>query len=127
MKSRHIRDKTLAGIYELDGDTLIVCFAKPGEPRPTEFTTQHGTAFIYCFQKATDAASRQLRSKRKSRVAQQVSGPPELFESLEDVGALPTCQPRPGFNHLRQTGIRNGTQKCSAQMSDCSIPREIVR
>lgn len=28
------------GIYELDGDTLKICFAAAGKPRPTEFTTK---------------------------------------------------------------------------------------
>lgn len=42
------RDQTLAGIYELEGDTFQVCFARPGKPRPTKFTTQNGEGFIYC-------------------------------------------------------------------------------
>jgi uncharacterized protein (TIGR03067 family) len=42
------RDQTLPGIYELKDDTLEVCFAKPGEQRPTDFTTKHGTGFLYC-------------------------------------------------------------------------------
>jgi uncharacterized protein (TIGR03067 family) len=29
--------ETSQGIYELDGDTLKVCFALPGQARPTEF------------------------------------------------------------------------------------------
>jgi uncharacterized protein (TIGR03067 family) len=41
-------DQTVPGIYELDGDTTKVCFAEPGEKRPTEFTTKRGTGFLYC-------------------------------------------------------------------------------
>jgi uncharacterized protein (TIGR03067 family) len=41
------KDKTLPGIYEIDGDKLRVCFANPGDARPTEFTTKIGTGFLY--------------------------------------------------------------------------------
>ncbi len=44
-------DQTIAGIYELEGDTLKVCFARPGEERPREFTTKSGTAFLLCIYK----------------------------------------------------------------------------
>jgi uncharacterized protein (TIGR03067 family) len=40
-------DQTLPGIYEIDGDVLKLCFAKPGSKRPTEFTTKKGTGFLY--------------------------------------------------------------------------------
>jgi uncharacterized protein (TIGR03067 family) len=39
-------DQTVPGIYELDGDNLKLCFARPGEKRPTEFTTKSGTGFL---------------------------------------------------------------------------------
>jgi hypothetical protein len=36
------KGKKQLGIYELDGDTLKSCFAKPGEERPTDFTSKPG-------------------------------------------------------------------------------------
>jgi uncharacterized protein (TIGR03067 family) len=36
------KDKELLGIYELDGDTLKICFALPGKDRPTEFKSKEG-------------------------------------------------------------------------------------
>ena len=44
-------DQTVPGIYELQGDTLKLCFARPGEERPKEFTTKSGTGFLLCVYK----------------------------------------------------------------------------
>jgi uncharacterized protein (TIGR03067 family) len=44
-------DQTVPGIYELDGETLKVCFARPGEPRPKEFGTKGDNGFLYCVYK----------------------------------------------------------------------------
>lgn len=41
------QDQTVPGIYELEGDRLKLCFARPGEARPTEFTTKAGTGFVF--------------------------------------------------------------------------------
>ncbi len=38
--------QTLLGIFDVKDDVFIVCFADPGKPRPTEFTTQNGQATI---------------------------------------------------------------------------------
>jgi uncharacterized protein (TIGR03067 family) len=44
-------DQTVPGIYELDGETLKICFARPGEDRPKNFTTKEGTGFLFCVYK----------------------------------------------------------------------------
>jgi uncharacterized protein (TIGR03067 family) len=44
-------DQTVPGIYELEGDTLKLCFARPGDERPKEFTTKTGTGFLCCVYK----------------------------------------------------------------------------
>jgi uncharacterized protein (TIGR03067 family) len=45
-------DETVPGIYQLDGDTLKLCFAMPGEKRPSEFTTKAGTgAFLVVYKR----------------------------------------------------------------------------
>jgi uncharacterized protein (TIGR03067 family) len=41
-------DETVPGIYQINDDTMKVCFAKPGNKRPTEFTSKKGGGFIYC-------------------------------------------------------------------------------
>ncbi len=44
-------DQTVPGIYEIDGDVLRLCFARPGEDRPKEFTTKDGKGFLCCVYK----------------------------------------------------------------------------
>ncbi|QEH34448.1 hypothetical protein OJF2_29870 [Aquisphaera giovannonii] len=39
-------DQTSPGIYEIQGDTLKLAFAKPGQERPTAFTTKTGPAVL---------------------------------------------------------------------------------
>ena len=44
-------DQTVPGIYELDGDTLKLCFGRPGSERPKEFTTKAGPGVLFCIYK----------------------------------------------------------------------------
>jgi uncharacterized protein (TIGR03067 family) len=50
-KDGEFEDQTVPGIYEINGDTLQVCFARPGSDRPKEFTTKEGTGFLFCVYK----------------------------------------------------------------------------
>ena len=34
--------KKQLGIYEVEGDTFKACFSKPGDERPTDFTSKPG-------------------------------------------------------------------------------------
>jgi uncharacterized protein (TIGR03067 family) len=40
------KEGVVEGIYELKGDTLKLCFTKPGGTRPTEFASKAGTANV---------------------------------------------------------------------------------
>jgi uncharacterized protein (TIGR03067 family) len=42
-KNQEGQDVTMQGIYEFDGDNYKVCFAMPGQPRPTEFKTSENS------------------------------------------------------------------------------------
>ena len=39
------KDKTVLGIYELNGDVLKFCFGGPDEKRPTEFKAKEGSGW----------------------------------------------------------------------------------
>jgi uncharacterized protein (TIGR03067 family) len=44
-------DQTVPGIYEVDGDTLRLCFSRPGAERPAEFSTKKPPGFLSCVYK----------------------------------------------------------------------------
>jgi uncharacterized protein (TIGR03067 family) len=46
-------DATVPGIYELKGDTLKLCFSRPGGERPTEFGTKAGGGLLLVVYKKT--------------------------------------------------------------------------
>jgi uncharacterized protein (TIGR03067 family) len=69
------KDQTVPGIYELDGDTMRVCFALPGHPRPTEFTTKHGSGFLYCEFKRVPPAPAPITSASASECCPRTCTP----------------------------------------------------
>jgi uncharacterized protein (TIGR03067 family) len=38
--------RTIRGIYQIEGDTLKLCFGDPSSERPKEFTAKAGTGFV---------------------------------------------------------------------------------
>jgi len=49
--SGRYKDKTLLGIYKLDGDALTVAFAEPGKDRPTGFDSKPGGGVVVAVHK----------------------------------------------------------------------------
>jgi len=49
------KGKTFPAIYEVDGDTLRICYDLSGQKRPTQFKTQPGTQlYLVTYQRAKD-------------------------------------------------------------------------
>lgn len=44
--SGQYKDKTLSGIVKVDGDTLTIAFAPPGQDRPKTFESKAGTGVV---------------------------------------------------------------------------------
>ncbi|HVS33990.1 MAG TPA: TIGR03067 domain-containing protein [Gemmataceae bacterium] len=43
--------KTSLGVYDLDGDTLKICWAPPGKDRPTDFKSAEGSGVLLAVHK----------------------------------------------------------------------------
>jgi uncharacterized protein (TIGR03067 family) len=45
------KDKTLVGIFKLDGDTLTIAFAEPGKERPKDYESKEGSGVVLAVMK----------------------------------------------------------------------------
>src|SRR5262249_40196549 len=69
----------MLGIYEIDGDTLKVCFDEEGEKRPTEFKSAPGSqTFVNVHQRVKKRSKRENRRRRASNGVQ--SGPDQALQ-----------------------------------------------
>jgi uncharacterized protein (TIGR03067 family) len=48
-----VKGQTVEEIYEIDGDTLKICFVMPGNKRPAEFKSEAGSGhFLFTYKRA---------------------------------------------------------------------------
>ena len=100
------------GIYELGENTRKMCFAPPGKPRPTEFSTMSGTEHILVtFERDKDAAINKDRKQIEGTwraIALEVSGNKAM---VEDAKKLTVVNGSDGTWSLRSEGkeISKGT------------------
>jgi uncharacterized protein (TIGR03067 family) len=68
MYSNAGREKIPAdGIYEIDGDELLICLAQPGAPAPTKLATEKGDSrLLLTLHRATQAAQADTNSETKA-------------------------------------------------------------
>ena len=59
-------DRTTPGIYELKGQTLKLCFARPDDRRPDEFATGRGTGYILLVYESQDTLTSITRGPSRS-------------------------------------------------------------
>jgi uncharacterized protein (TIGR03067 family) len=68
------------GIYALDGDTLKICFAHPGEPRPTTLTSQAGSKTMLFSLQRTAAVKEDIATQKAEGTTESLKNLPKLIE-----------------------------------------------
>jgi uncharacterized protein (TIGR03067 family) len=87
-----IMDKTALGIYQLDKNTLKLCTAEPGEPRPKDFKAEGDKRLLVTLQRGPTAAADEARL---------APGAAEAAAECAQEGALKTAS----ANNLKIIGI----------------------
>src|SRR5205823_6832459 len=75
--------QTLLGIYEIESDAFKVCFARPGQERPEQFTTKSGTGHLLHVRKRHESAEADL---------EKLQGTWTLVSAMRDGKPLPEAE-----------------------------------
>ncbi len=70
-----MEDKTAPGIYQLDGDTLKICAAEPGEARPKDFKADAGNRMLVVLKRVAatrDKDGKDSADKKKDAAEEEV-------------------------------------------------------
>ena len=79
------RGERILGIYKLDRDTLTICMAGPGRPRPKEFKAEKGSGWTlqtFAREKPTNPPSREptgLSTRAARHALDATTGQPSTF------------------------------------------------
>jgi uncharacterized protein (TIGR03067 family) len=84
------------GIYELDGDTLKLCFAAPGKERPAAFTSPPGSGHVLSvWKREKKEPGRQNPSSRRTEPSKPHAGASGFDEPASPVSSGSPNAPRP--------------------------------
>lgn len=78
------KDKSMLGIYELDGDTLNVCFDVEGEARPEEFkSSKEPNRFVAVYQRQKPADNETVEIEGRYKALSTAIGSPDTMGEAE--------------------------------------------
>jgi uncharacterized protein (TIGR03067 family) len=86
MTNGSMKGQTMFGIYKLEGDAQTVCFAPPGQKRPTDFDSKQGTLTVWKRdKKRSDSSGERKRDDSALRVASDKPVKPVSRDSLHQI------------------------------------------
>jgi uncharacterized protein (TIGR03067 family) len=101
-------EKTLPGIYSLDGDTLTICYAyNPDLPRPTEFkTTPQVRGYLYVLERVKNVVADLVANDKSPRSGVANAGVRPAPEQIQGKWKIVRCE-FSGRNEQQAVGIED--------------------